>query len=318
MSDYWYATVLCHFLYFDIMKTVDGLNEEEVKKLKIYLWNETRHYNFILGGFHIPKFIESKNSKWSSRTLINIENHRNGTRGPSGDLISPGLLQKRQAGEMSFIKNYKSLVSELYSESKNVKGIEQFPVFITSRKLWLECCKEAGLKKDMKDQNNISYVDRQYFVLDLYLPGPKLAYEIDYLSSHPCPEYDIARDKYNYRKYGIVTTRFVDYGKSLELTKRADMGLKKTLKDLSEQDEMRVEKFDYTSFSIDSFCLDYARELEMLRYFRSIGITNLTEKEMNSYMRSVFHLSKDKFKDHARRLVKIYEIIGSKFTIYPS
>ena len=96
------------------------------------------------------------------------------------------------------------------------------------------------------------------------------------------------------------------------------MELNKTLKYLSEQDEMRVEKFDYTFFSIDSFCLDYARELEMLRYFRSIGITNLTEKEMNSYMRSVFHLSKDKFKDYARRLVKIYEIIGSKFTIYPS
>lgn len=291
---------------------------DDIRKLKLYLWNNLRHYNFDLGGFRIPKFIESYNSLYTSRVHISIEENRNGKRDGRGNITKPGLLQRRQEGELSFVKFYKSLL-ETYDKNKNGDFIEQFPLLITNRSLWLECCDLAGCMIGKRDANGKVYRDTRYFVFDLYIPRPKIVFELDYDSTHPCPEYDNARDLYVGKKYGIKTVRFRDYKKDREKTIRINREVQKLLNVIMSDSEIpNPEKFDFTAFSIESFKLDYKFDLDIFAMIRedyeSCDDIRVTEKELKRYYKVAKHEYKGKVSIDRMNLF-FNTILGKSFTI---
>lgn len=298
------------------MISVPGFREDEVVILRKYLYNHLGHYMFDLGGYRIPKQIESYSRP--SRTTIQVEKNRNGVRSPLGTIKKPGLLQRRRPGELSFVKFYKELL-ETYDDQRPGHYVEQFPVLIVNRGEYLGCCDEVGCNPSMKDANGVCYRDRRYFVLDLFLGYPKVAIELDYDSTHPCPEYDAARDLYNLRKYGIKTVRFKNYLYNREATKKANREvqgiLDKAMSDFTTESDLW--KPDYTGFSVESFKLDYKIELEILEAIREdLGYDTKTIELKTKALKRYYKVLRHTYIPASlERLKTITKIIGLELEI---
>ena len=282
------------------MMTVKGMTSEEVKTLKLYLRRHP-HFSFEVSGFWIPKFIEKSDSVRSYRKTWDIYKHR------------LELLKKRGPGEKAFIRYYESQ-RKTFPENLSGKYIEQFPVFITNRKKWQETCMRTGCTIGMVDRNGRKYWERNYFALDLYLPYPKIAIELDYESTHPCPEYDAARDLYLKEKYGIKTIRYRNYNSPghEDETLAANADVVALLGELEKEKDLKIDYFDYTAYSVQSFNLMYYIELDVLEGIRKIeGYEkkefHLTDKELGRYYKMTKH---QKISQSVERLKWIMEIIG--------
>lgn len=159
--------------------------EDHIKRLILDHILRSKDYTEIIDGFHtIPKHILGKNGN-----KLDLPNKR-------------FELLKNQS---SYSKNFKEYLEKDLKEYY----IQECIVIIRYKDLW----------KSIQNKYKLTG-ETLYFSLDYYLPKYKLAIEID--SNLHDPEYDKARDEYNYAVYGITTLRFYEFGENL-YTKKLDL-----------------------------------------------------------------------------------------------
>lgn len=152
-----------------------------------YVLKNKYYVEMIDGGYIIPRFITSYNGK----NRINISLNR-----------EHALLNNNSSFSQKFEQDI--LRHKILSQYQYIK---EFPIFIEDKCSWNNALDYFG--EDLNsDKRNVNY-----FLLDFYFPYLGVSVEIDSGYHKSRQSYDLARDTYIKRVYGIETFRFFEYGK---------------------------------------------------------------------------------------------------------
>lgn len=225
------------------------LNKTELKKFYSNILKD-KFFTLTIGNQRLPTFFYHGRGGFNK-----VEELRN------------LLLESRLDRERKFGRDYDNIYK--FNEDK-LDYIEQFPILITKSDVWKSICSEVGCDKILKDNKGNYYWERSLFVLDYYIPKLKLAIELDYDSSHTCPEYDKARDIYIKEEYEIDTIRFRDYELDPDKTREARIQLNKIIAGkIPSLEEKQVAK---TSSFLRFPLFYYKEELDVLEAIKSENI----------------------------------------------
>lgn len=290
---------------------MNGITKKEKNKLRIKLQKE-KNYSFEWYGFWLPKFISSNLSCYTSKVLIDLEKNIRKN------------LNNRSHGEEKFGRQLITTIKRCYDNTEDIfKVAFQFPILIDNPSLWEDCKLRCGLNRWMKDLDGRCYWDRQYFVLDFLLPYSQIAIEIDYEVTHPCPEYDKARDLYILKRYGIKTIRYVNYGIKKETSLEISRSARQLLEKISNSPPPKLpnDYLDYGNFILKRFIQSYRIEFDVLEIIRNeVGwdekeITIPSTYILSKYYRKAKHQFIRKRDVSVSKLRELMEFIGLKLII---
>jgi hypothetical protein len=211
------------------------LFENRIGLLKSNL-RKSDKYTFSVDGFRFP-------------TLVN---------GIDLETIRSNLINTMSNNEKSYIGFLDSRIKQ-YNADFECIYFSQIP-FIVDKPLWKECCIRAGCY-NILDRNNLLYQNRNALYPDLYFPRLNKIIEVDYYYTHPCREYDIARDFYFKAKYDIDVLRLVEFNSnSIFRQLDAEIATLNLIKNSRVLFHTDLLEFNYDDILIKNFTQDYTKE----------------------------------------------------------
>lgn len=143
------------------------------------------YYSTEIEGYQFPNVVVSKGNRIN--IMVNRENN---------------LRSRESSYSQKFREDIKSLRK---SYKRFSEYIQEFPIIIEDRRLWNEIANYVGVKDSRLLNTN-------YFLLDFFFPYLGVIVEIDSEYHDKKRTYDVARDIYIKRKFGLDTVRFYKYG----------------------------------------------------------------------------------------------------------
>lgn len=150
-------------------------NDKLIKYLRV-----NKEYSFILGKFLIPKGI------------VTIKGNPHDLEQSREDNLAQGSAWS------PYFQNF------LDTKHKSIGYIREFPIIIRDQNLWESMCDIHNVPPNLRPRN--------YFLADYLIYNYNFLVEID--SQYYNEEYDMARDDYIKRGYGLDTLRFYEYGRN--------------------------------------------------------------------------------------------------------
>lgn len=146
----------------------------------------SNYYSMDYNNYLIPRFIRTVGG-----IQLSMEN-----------ILSNSLHRQESSYSQKFREDIKSLRK---SYKRFSEYIREFPIIIEDRCLWNEIANYVGVKDSRLLNTN-------YFLLDFFFPYLGVIVEIDSEYHDKKRTYDVARDIYIKRKFGLDTVRFYKYG----------------------------------------------------------------------------------------------------------
>lgn len=241
------------------------------------------YYSINYNEYFIPRYI-----KTSGKITLNMEK-----------IINNFLSRKESSYSRKFREDIK-IFGKTYKNYSNY--IREFPIIIENRNLWNNILNFLCIKDKNLERTN-------YFLLDFFFPYLGVIVEIDSEYHDVKQRYDIARDMYIKRIYGLDTLRFYKYGENdLERVAFLDK-FKKNLNYLIEyyrSNNFRecIYPLDFSQTMINNFIEDNKLPLkfidELINYigeykFMYLDNFNLSLEEIKKIDSSLFPDKKNKY-----------------------